>query len=127
MSARQRLTMAVLLASAASCNPAPEDQRTDTMDVQQAIQQERENLPVEVTAQLDSGSAAFRTDDYQAALAHYTKATEIAPDVAAAWFGVYMAQEALGDADAAREALAKAQAVEPGATLIHPTRNDTIR
>jgi len=72
MSATQRLTMAVLLASAASCNPAPEDQRTDTMDVQQAIRQERESLPVEVTAQLDSGSAAFRADDYQAALAHYT-------------------------------------------------------
>jgi len=127
MSATQRLTMAVLLASAASCNPAPEDQRTDTMDVQQAIRQERESLPVEVTAQLDSGSAAFRADDYQAALAHYTKATEISPNVAAAWFGVYMAQEALGDSGAAREALAKAQAVEPGATLIHPTRNDTIR
>ena len=127
MSATQRLAMVVLLASAASCNPAPEDQRTDTMDVPQAVRQERESLPVEVTAQLDSGSAAFRADDYQAALAHYTKATEIAPDVAAAWFGVYMAHEALGDADAAREALAKAQEVEPGATLIHPTRDDTIR
>ncbi len=126
MSATQRLAAVVLAASAASCNPAPEDQRTDTMDVPQAVREERESLPVEVTAQLDSGSAAFRADDYQAALAHYTKATEIAPDVAAAWFGVYMAHEALGDADAAGEALAKAQAVEPGATLIRPG-GDTIR
>lgn len=127
MSATQRLATMVLLASAASCSPAPEDQRTDTMDVPQAVRQERESLPVEVTAQLDSGSAAFRADDFQAALAHYTKATEIAPDVAAGWFGVYMAQEALGDSGAAQDALAKAQAAEPGATLIHPTRSDTVR
>jgi len=127
MSAMQRLATVLLLAWAASCSPAPEDQRTDTMNVPQAVRRERESLPVEVTAQLDSGSAAFRADDYQAALAHYAKATEIAPDVAAAWFGVYMAQEALGDSAAARDALAKAQAAEPGATLIHRTRNDSVR
>lgn len=125
MSATRGLTFVLLLAAAASCRP--DDQRTDTMDAQQAIQQERESLPVEVVAQLDSGSAAFRADDHEGALAHYTKAAEIAPDVAAAWFGVYMAQQALGNADAAREALERAQSVEPGATLLRPTSGDTVR
>jgi len=124
MSATRGLTFVLLLAAAA-CRP--DDQRTDTMDVQQAIQQERESLPVEVVAQLDSGSAAFRADDHEAALAYYTRATEIAPDVAAGWFGVYMAQQALGNAKAAEDALEKAQSVEPGATLLRPTTGDTVR
>lgn len=126
MTATRGLTFVLLLAAAASCRPDAEDQRTDTMDVQAAIQQERESLPVEVVAQLDSGSMAFRAKDHEAALAHYTRAAEIDSEVAAAWFGVYMAQQALGDLDAAREALARAQSVEPGATLIHPTTTDTI-
>lgn len=124
MSAKSGLTLVLLIAAAVSCGPE-EDQRTDTMDVQQAAQQ-RKSLPVEVVAQLDSGTAAFKADDYQAALGHYTKATEIEPNLAAAWFGVYMAQQALGDTDAAREALEKAQNVEPGATLLQPAGKDTL-
>lgn len=115
---RSRVLTLVLLLAAVACQP--DDQRTDTMDVQQAIQQERERLPVEVVAHIDSGSAAFRRDDHQGALEHYTKASELAPDLAAAWFGIYMAQQALGNAAAAEEALGKAQSVEPGATLLHP-------
>ena len=90
MSAKRGLTAVLCLAAVASCD-RPADQRTDTMDVQQAIQQERESLPPDVLAQLDSGGAAFRADDHQGALTHYTKATELAPELAAAWFGVYMA------------------------------------
>jgi tetratricopeptide (TPR) repeat protein len=120
-----RLILVLLLASA-SCRPEG-DQRTDTMDVQQAVQLERESLPAEVVAQLDSGSAAFKADSFQAALGHYTRATEMAPDLAAGWFGIYMAQQALGNADAAREALDRAQSAEPGATLLRPAGKDTIR
>lgn len=126
MRAPHALPLVLLLATAASCREEG-DQRTDTMDVQAAVQEERENLPVEVVAQLDSGSAAYRADDHEGALAHYTRATEIAPDLAAAWFGVYMAQQALGDSDAAAEALEKAQKVEPGATLLRPAGKDTVR
>ena len=125
MSAKRGLTFVLCLAAVASCN-RPEDQRTDTMDVQQAIQQERESLPPDVLAQLDSGGAAFRADDHQGALTHYTKATELAPELAAAWFGVYMAHQALGDAEAAKDAFERAQRLEPGASLIHPTRGDTV-
>ena len=126
MSAIRCLTLVLLLPAVASCR-SERDQRTDTMDVQRAVQQERKSLPVEVVAQLDSGSAAFKANDFQAALNHYTKATEITPDLAAAWFGVYMAQDALGNTEAARQALEKAQTVEPGATLLQSAAQDTVR
>lgn len=117
-----RALMAVLcLAVAASCRP--DDQRTDTMDMQEALQK-RESLAPEVVAHLDSGSVAFRADDFEGARDHYLMAVDIDPNAAAAWFGVYMAEKALGNEEAAAEALAKAQDVQPGATLLHPS--DTI-
>ena len=75
----------------------------------------------------DSGNAAFRAGDHQAALDHFTRAKDLKDDVAAAWFGIYMSQHALGNEEAAQEAFAKAQKISPGATLIHPTGTDTSR
>ena len=106
----------LVMAAVVSCRP--DDQRTDTFDPDGAMQT-REDMPAEVVAQLDSGSAAFRLNDFEGALAHYTRVTEMAPDVGAGWFGVYMAEDALGNADAAREALERARSLVPGATLIH--------
>ena len=114
----------LLLAAVASCKP--DDRRTDTFDPEEAMQH-RENLPADVLAQLDSGSAAYRLDDHQGALAHYKKATELAPELDAAWFGVYMAEHALGNMDAAQEALERARSVNPGSTLLRPTDADTTR
>ena len=124
MSMRLTVVSVLLLAAAVSCRP--DDRRTDTFDPQEAMQH-REDLPADVLAQIDSGSAAFREDDHEGALAHYTRATELAPDLAAAWFGVYMAQHALGNLDAAEAALEKAQSVNPAATLLRPTEGDTTR
>lgn len=107
-----------VVASAAALSCRPDDQRTETMDPVKAMQA-RANMPKEVVAQLDSGTSAFRADDLAEALRHYTRVTELAPDVAAGWFGVYMAQDALGDDAAAAAALKRAQAVVPGATLLH--------
>ena len=124
MSTLRAMTIVLALAAGVSCRP--DDQRTDTMDLQQ-MQQARESLAPEVVAHLDSGSAAFREDDYEGARDHYLMATEIDQDAAAAWFGVYMAEKALGNEEAATAALARAQDQQPGATLIHPTDADTIR
>jgi Flp pilus assembly protein TadD len=121
---RLSLVSVLLLAAVVSCRP--DDRRTDTFDPQEAMQH-REDLPADVLAQLDSGSAAFREGDHAGALAHYSKATELGPDVAAAWFGVYMAQHALGNQDEAQAALKKAQSVNPAATLLRPTNPDTAR
>lgn len=115
-------TLAFAVLALASCRAAPEeqDQRTETLDAPAAIQRERESLPPDVLAQIDSGSAAIRAGDARGALAHYRRATELSPELAAAWFGVYMAHQALGDEDEARAALEKARSLEPGASLMDP-------
>jgi len=122
MSKRRVLTAVLLLAAALSCRP--DDQRTDTFDAQDGMMA-REDMPPAALAQLDSGTAAYRADDFEAARRHYTRVTEIAPDIGAGWFGVYMSAEALGDTEGAAEALERARGVVPGATLLHD--GDRIR
>jgi len=124
MSIKRGAIFVLALAALASCRP--DDQRTDAFDPAEGMQ-ERENLPPEVVAQLDSGSQAFRDKDHEGALAHYVSATELGPDVGAAWFGVYMAQQALGNNEAAATALERAQQTVHGSTLLHPTAADTTR
>jgi len=72
-------------------------------------------------SQLDSGNTSYRARDYTGALAHYRAAAERQPRLAAAWFGVYMAQAALGDKAGADSAMARAQSLDPGMTAGHPT------
>ena len=124
MSTLRHVFGVLALVGAVAC--AADDQRTDTIDPEEAVGH-RESYPAGVTAQLDSGSAAFRAEDLEGALEHYSRATQLGPDVAAAWFGVYMAEDALGHDAAAAEALGRAQEAVPGATLIHPTETDTSR
>jgi tetratricopeptide (TPR) repeat protein len=124
MSMKGSLILVLALGAATSCRP--DDQRTDTLDLEEAAQK-RENMPPSLVAHLDSGSQAYRTDDFESALRHYTEATELGPDVAAPWFGVYMAQQALGNVEEGAEALERARSVAPGATLIHTTDADTVR
>ena len=107
---------ALLLGAAASCQPA--DQRTDEFDSSGGAQA-RENMPPVALAQLDSGTLAFRAEDYEIALVHYTRFTEVAPDFGAGWFGVYMTQRELGNEEAAAVALDRARGAVPGATLLH--------
>jgi len=117
-----RALWTLVLAASAACRP--EDQRTDSVDLQS--EQTRAQLAPEVVAELDSGTVAYRDDRFEEALAHYQRVTELAPSVAAGWFGVYMVQHRLGNAAAADSALQRAQGVAPGASLIHPTAADTI-
>ncbi len=114
------LVLAVLML-ASGC--LPEDQRTDTVNLQA-----RESLPPAVVAQLDSGSAAFRARDVAEAERHYRRALEIQPTLAAGWFGLYMVARRRGQADSAGIYLERAPRVAPGATLIHPSAaDDTLR
>lgn len=55
-------------------------------------------------AQLDSGNTAFRAGDIQAAREHYRATTQMAPNVAAGWFGMYLSETRLGNKAAADSA-----------------------
>jgi len=116
---RTHLRPLLLIALAASFACRPAEQRTDSIDPN-AGAQDRALMQPEVVAQLDSGSQAFRNDDYEAALVHYTSVTELDPTIGAGWFGVYMAHRELGDLEAAEAALERARSLVPGATLMHP-------
>ena len=113
------LAAAVALGSGAC---TPDDQETRTLDVQG--EQTRAQLPPEVVEALDSGTVAFRAHRFEDALVHYQKATELAPDHAAGFFGISMTQEALGNPEAAEAAMDKVHELVPGATLLHP--DDTV-
>lgn len=108
-------------AMAAGCDRG-DDQRTDTL-TRDVVTGARAALGPELVAALDSGNAAIRAAEYERALQHYRRATELDPDAAAAWFGVYMAAGALGRPDEAEAALERARAAAPGATLLRP---DTV-
>ena len=120
MIARAVLILLALLVAACT----PEDQETGSIrgeDVRQA----RQDLPPEVVAAIDSGNAAYRRGEYREALEAYRHAVAQEEDVAAGWFGVYMAELALGNTEAADSALERARTLQPGATLIHPERDTT--
>lgn len=96
-----------------------DDQETGSISRDEAMEA-REGLDPGVVAALDEGNAAYREDDYEAALRHYETAAEIDDGVAAVWFGIYMANLALGNAEAADSAMERARTLAPEASLIHP-------
>lgn len=110
--------------AAAGCQ-RPDDQRTDTISADQ-VRQAREQLSPAVVAQLDSGNLAYRARNYEEARRHYQAAAQADPEAGAAWFGVYMAEQALGNLAAADSAMRRAQQLQPGASLIHPGPADTV-
>jgi len=111
----------ILVILASGCGRG-DDQRTDSV-TRDVVERARSGLDPALVAHLDSGNAAVRTGELERALRHYRSATEIDPDAAAAWFGVYMAAGALGRVDEAGDALERARRAAPGATLLRP---DTV-
>lgn len=124
MTIRSGLACALALAAVVGCRP--DDQRTDDLDPTGGAQA-RENMPPEAVVQLDSGNLAIRNHDYENALVHYTRVTELAPDFGSGWFGLYMAHRELGNEEEAAAALERARSILPGASLLHPNGSDTIR
>jgi len=115
MSTRHAWVVLLALAAVVSCRP--DDQRTDTLDASSGMKT-RDEMDPAVVSQLDSGSAAYRAHDFEGSLLHYRRVTELDEDVAAGWFGVYMAERALGNGDEAEAALERARSAVPGATML---------
>jgi tetratricopeptide (TPR) repeat protein len=84
------------------------------------VRSAREDLDPGLIALLDSGNAAIRADDPSKAEDYYRRALEIDTSSAAAWFGIYMASQALGREGEAREALERARDLAPAASLLDP-------
>jgi Flp pilus assembly protein TadD len=103
----------------------PDDQRTETM-TPQSIEQARANWPAGLSEVVDSANSAFRARDYTRASQLYREATRIAPTVTAGWFGVHMAEQALGNTVAADSAMTRAMELSPGASLMHGMPADTV-
>lgn len=117
------LTLALVLATVVACRP--DDQQTRDLDPTGG-EQARENMPAEAIMQLDSGNLAIRNDDYEAAVVHFTRVTELAPDFGSGWFGLYMAHRELGHEEEAQAALERARGIVPGASLLHQDASDTL-
>jgi len=78
------------------------------------------DLPPEVAAPLDSGNMAYRQGEYEAAAAYFRTAAQADPSgQSAGWFGVYLAEKAMGNDAAADSALSKAGDLS-GAMGMHP-------
>lgn len=120
-----RTRVILLLALMVACRP--DDQRTDSVEFD-AVRRAREEWPAGVAAQVDSGNAAYRAGSLDVASNHFRRAVELGPSIAAAWFGLYMAEHARGNLAAADSALDRARDLAPGASLIRPpTHQDTAR
>lgn len=116
------VALALLLLSLGGCRP--DDQRTDSIDPTSGGG--RASMSPEAVARLDSGNAAYRAGDYEGAMEHYRRVTELEPDHSAGWFGVQMVHRALGDQASADSAYERVQSLAPGASLVHPTDADTL-
>jgi tetratricopeptide (TPR) repeat protein len=120
---KSALLAAALATLAVACAREPaDDQRTDQIRAED-VRQARAGISPELRDQLDNGNAAFQQGHYELALRHYEEATRLNPDHAAGWFGVYMAQYALGDLAAAESAIRRANELAPNPSLIEPGPN----
>ncbi|HUG01297.1 MAG TPA: hypothetical protein VML95_05505 [Longimicrobiales bacterium] len=119
-----RLAALGLLAAAFAAACLPDDQPTRSIDPD-AAQRTRAEMPEELVAHLDSGNAAYRAHDFERARDEYRAAIAVDSTATPAWFGVFMAELALGNAEAAEEALTRAQDLAPGASLIRGEEDGT--
>lgn len=103
-----------------ACHPdRPADQETESI-TPESFAAARAALTPEAAALLDSANAAYRTREYEEALRLYSAAAQRAPDAAAPWFGIYMAEGVLGNPGAADSAMKRARELARGATLVEP-------
>lgn len=118
MDVRAMVVVSAAVLVLAACD-RPTDQRTDSI-TDRSVRDARQQLDPAVAAALDSGNVAYRARDYRRALEYYQKVVEMNEELAAGWFGIYIAQLALGNPDAAEAAMAQARTHAPRASLMHP-------
>jgi len=125
MYARAGLTLALaagLVLGGCKREDASNDQTTGSVTPQE-VENSRVGWPEGAGAQLDSGNAAYSAKDYQEALRHYRTIAELADAPqnlkVTAYFGLWMANSALGDTAATQAARDELQKLAPDASLMH--------
>jgi uncharacterized membrane-anchored protein len=108
-----------------ACGGEEPDQRTGSISPREAQQRARDSLGPGVIAAIDSGNARYREGEFEAARSHFQGVLERDSTVAAAWFGLYMTERALGNQDAADRALERAGELSGGPSMLRPSAGDT--
>jgi tetratricopeptide (TPR) repeat protein len=112
---------ALVMLATLACS-RPDDQETGSVE-QEDMEEARSEISAAARAALDSGNAAYKAKDYDRARAHYNRVTQLEKDAPAGWFGIYMTEQARGNAAAADSALGRAQKHAPGASLLRTTND----
>jgi tetratricopeptide (TPR) repeat protein len=120
------MVVAVLaaLAGLTACDGRNDDQDRVRLDAGDGMAEARAGWSPAFEAAIDSGNAAYREGRWDDAADHFRQATELEPQVAAAWFGLHMAESARGNEAEAFEALQRAEALTPGLGGGHPRMPD---
>ncbi|MCI0435412.1 MAG: hypothetical protein L0271_17475 [Gemmatimonadetes bacterium] len=93
---------ALLIITVGACEPAIDEETLELMDPAGS------GLPVRLLAQLDTAAQAYTSGDALAASRLYRAVALEQPDLAPAWFGLYLSERTLGNTASADSALARA-------------------
>lgn len=111
--------MVVLVALAVAGCGEEEGQRIPLGGDTAQSEDRRANWPEGLAAQVDSANLEYSNQEYEAAAERYRALTEQYPDISTVWFGLYMAESALGNDEAAAAALEEAESMAPGLGQMH--------
>lgn len=81
--------------------------------------QRREAWPEGLAVLVDSANAAYAAERYEEAAEIYRDLAEEHANIGTVWFGLYMAEKAVGNEDAAVTALERAESINPGLGMMH--------
>jgi tetratricopeptide (TPR) repeat protein len=107
--------MVVAVVGLAACggDEAAEGDRVRLDQPQQSQQGSRADWPDGLAERVDAANAAYGEGRYEAAAEMYREMTAEHPDIGTLWFGLYLSETALGNEEAAEEALVKVQEMVP--------------
>lgn len=100
--------LAVLLWAASVPGCAREGIPAADPEMPESVERARATWPAGLEALIDSAAAAYGDEEFERASALFRRATGTAPELATAWFGVYIAEHARGRTAAADSALRQA-------------------
>ncbi|MDX1673776.1 MAG: tetratricopeptide repeat protein [Longimicrobiales bacterium] len=110
--------VAIAALALAACG-GDEGERVELGEEPTQAENRRANWPDGVAARVDSANLYYSNGDYEAAAEVYRDLTEEYPEISTVWFGLYMAESALGNEEAAAAALEKAEGMAPGLGQMH--------